>query len=174
MILHDLNHLAELVVKPLHSNSRSLRLLCCLIHIPSCYETERVPYLVVEVTSLLDLRLIIENVVTCRAAEKHTETHCVCTVFRDEVERIRRVSESLRHLASELVANDTCEVYVAERYIVHKLVSGHNHTCHPEEENIRTCHEVVCRIVVCEILVRLSLRMTCLVCIEDRDRPEPR
>ena len=120
-----------------------------------------------------DLRLIVKDIVSCRTAQKHTQTHCVSTILGNQVKRIRRVAESFGHLASELVAYDTCEIYVTERNVIHELISSHDHTCHPEEEDIRTCNEVICRIVICKVSIRFSVRMTCLIGVKYRDRPEP-
>ena len=89
MVLYGLDYLTELVLKPLHCNCRSLRLLSGRIDSPSCNEAERIPDLVVEVSTLLYLRLIIEDIVSCRAAEEHTETHSICTVLLDQIERVR-------------------------------------------------------------------------------------
>ncbi|CUQ64759.1 Uncharacterised protein [Segatella copri] len=48
------------------------------------------------------------------------------------------------------------------------LVASHDHTCYPEEDDIRTSYEVGSRVVVVDLLI---VRM--LDTIKQRDRPQP-
>ena len=173
MVLHCLYGHVQFVFKPSDGYCSRLRLRGLPVYAPAFHKTERVPYLVAEVPALLHLRLVKEDIVARRGAEHHAQTDSVRTVFGDKVQRVRRVTQSLGHLAAELVAYDTGQIDIAERYVMHELVSCHDHPRHPEEQDVRTCNQVISRIVVCKILVRLRFWMPSLVCIEHGNRPEP-
>ena len=173
MVLDLGKYCVEFVAEPLYSYRRCIRLSCTFIYGPTADKPVCIPYLVAEIPALLHLGLVKEDVVSCGCAEQHAQADSVGTVFGYELKRVRRISESLGHLASLLVAYDSGEINIAERYFVHEFVSCHYHPCHPEEEDIRSCHKVVGRIVVCKVPVRLCLRMSGLVSVKDRNRPQP-
>jgi hypothetical protein len=81
-------------------------------HLP---EAAGVPELVAEVLAALDPVLLEADVLALRRDRDDAEAQAVGAVFVDQVERIRRVAERLRHLAALRVADDPGEVDVAER-----------------------------------------------------------
>ena len=141
-VVHLEGCLGEHSIEPLATQAGSLGLSDGGIYIPTLHEAEGVPNLVVEVTALLAECIIEEDVVAGRSAEHHTHTHAIGTILGDEVERVGRVAEALRHLASQLVAYDTGEVYILEWHVALVLVACHNHTCYPEENDVRAGHQV--------------------------------
>ena len=173
MVFHLLKHLAELVSEPFHRNGSRLRLLRRGIDIPSGNKPVCIPDLVAEIPALFYLCLIVQNIVSCRTAQEHAKSHGIRTVFRYQIERVRRVSEGFRHFPAEFVADDAGKIDIPERYVLHEFVSGHDHSGYPEEENVRTCHQIIGRIIVCQIPVRLMVRMSRLFRIEYGYRPEP-
>ena len=58
---------------------------------------------------------------------------------------------------------------MTEWHLADILITCHDHTCHPEEDNIWTCHEVSGWIVVVDFLIAWILDA-----VEEADRPEPR
>ncbi len=162
------NGLVELHLEPFHSLGSILR-LSGISHFPTLDKTERVPDFVVEVTSLLAKRIIVKDVVAGRSGKHQTHTHTICTEFLDKHQWVRRVAERLRHLAAEFVADNTCKVDVAERFVALVFVASHNHTRNPEEDDIWARNEVGCRIVVFDFLI-LRLKDT----VEERHWPQPR
>ena len=159
---------AEHRLEPLHSNLVCLGLLD-IGRLPSFHESESVPNLVVEVTSLLAKTLVEENVITCRSRQHHTHANAVGAVFVYQFYRVGRVAETLRHLAAKLVAHDACEVNVLERELAHVFLACHNHAGNPEEDDVGTCYEVACGIVVLYLFV-----VGVVDAVEERDRPQPR
>src|SRR5438309_872908 len=97
-----------------------------------------------EITAFLDLFFVEPNVLTARRDPHQTETQAVSAVFVDQVERIGRIAQRLRHLAPLLVADDSGKENIAERNIVFGLARfawlefepGDNHPRDPEENNV--------------------------------------
>ena len=87
-------YLFELGVKPFHGQLGG----SCLLHVgylPSLYQSEGVPYLVVEVSSLLTECLVEEDIVAGRCREHHAHAHAVGSESVDEFNGVRRVAERL-------------------------------------------------------------------------------
>ena len=137
-------------------------------HFPTFDEAEGIPYLVVEIATLFAESFVEKDVVASRSSEHHTHTHTVCAELLDEFEWVRRVAERFRHLATDFVAHDTSEIYVAERHIAFVFVASHNHTSHPEEDDVGTCNEVGSWVVVVDFVV-----VRIVDAIEQRDWPQP-
>src|SRR2546430_143260 len=109
-------------------------------------EAAGVPEFVAEVAAQLDVLFVVEHVLAEWGAAHDTEPERVGAVFADEVERVGRITEALRHLATLLVADDAREIDVLERHPHHELIAGHDHTRDPEENDVRRGHEVGGRI----------------------------
>ena len=154
--------------EPLHGEGSCFGHFHLGTYFPSLHQTEGIPNLIVKVTSLFAKGIVEEDVVAGWGREHHTHAHTIGTVLLNQIEWIGAITERLRHLAAELVAHDTGEVNVLERHVAHVLVSGHNHTCHPEEDNIRAGHQVGCRIVVLNLFVSGVFDA-----VEERDGPQP-
>ena len=159
VVFHLCDYLVKPITEPLDCHFVDIALLKRFINFPTLYETEGVPYLVAEIPALLHLGFVIEYVVSGRRAQEHAYSDSIGAIFLDEIERVRTVSESLAHFPAYLVPHDTCEVYVAERNVLHELISRHYHPRHPEEYDVRTGHEVIGRIIICQVGVRPVLRM---------------
>ena len=56
-----------------------------------------------------------------------------------------------------------------ERHLALILITRHDHTSHPEEDDIRARYQVACGIVVADLLIARIVDT-----VEERDRPEPR
>jgi hypothetical protein len=55
-----------------------------------------------------------------------------------------------------------------ERHLATIFIAGHDHTSHPEEDDIRTRYQVSSRVVIVDFLI-----VRIVDTIEERDRPEP-
>ena len=139
-----------------------------MIHFPSFDQTEGIPDFVAEITSLLAELVVIHDVIAGRSGEHKTHAHTVGAILRDKVERVRRVAERLRHLASDRVTDDTGEVNVIKRLLAYVFITGHNHTRNPEEDDVRAGDECGGGVVVVDFFVA-RLKDT----VEEGDRPEP-
>ena len=173
MLLNFADGAGKEVVEPLHRNARGFGLNGLLFHAPAAHEAPGVPYLAAEVAALLHLALIVEDVVAGGRAEQHADTHCVCTVFGYEIQRIRAVAQGLAHLAAQFVAHYTSEIHVGEWLPAHKLLARHDHSGYPEEDDVGAGYQVVRGIVVGQVAVRLVVRMAGRVGIEHADGPQP-
>ena len=173
MVLHGLDGTGKEIVEPLHSKFAILALRCVGVNFPAADKSPGVPDFTAEVAALLYLGLIVKYVIACRGAEQHTQTHGVGSVLRYQVKRIGAVAKRLAHLAAELVPDYAGEIYVAERNVLHEFVARHDHSCHPEENDVRCSHEIVGRIVICKVCVRSTLRMSGILRVEHGHRPKP-
>ena len=141
---------------------------CAISHLPTLDKAEGVPYLVVEVASLLAEALVEENVVAGRSGEHHAHAYAVGAEFLDKLDGIGAVAQLLRHLASLLVANNAGEVDVAEGHLADKLLTGHDHASHPEEDDVGSRHKVGSGVVIVNLVVAGMVDA-----VEERDGPEP-
>src|SRR5437879_12377594 len=92
-----------------------------------CYELAEaagVPEFVAEVAPQLDVLLVVEHVLAERGAAHDAEPERVGAVVADELERVGRIAEALRHLAALLVADDPGEMDVLVRNLANRLVAG--------------------------------------------------
>ena len=121
--------------------------------LPTLYQTEGIPDLVTECGTLLAEVFLEENVVTGRSGQQHTHTYAICSVLLDKTNGVGAVAKTLGHLTANLIAYDTCEIYVTERNVLQIFLTGHNHTGYPEEDDIRTCYKVAGGVVVLNLLV---------------------
>ena len=142
-------------------------------HLPATYQTVRIPNFVAEIPPLLHLRLIKQNIIASRTAQKHTQTHPVSTILLHKFNRIRRIAERLRHLPPEFISYNTGKIDIFKRNLTAKLVAGHNHPRHPEEKNLRGGNQIICRIIISKVLIRLFIRKTGFFGIKYRNRPQP-
>ena len=108
-----------------------------------------IPKLRREVTAFFDLFLVEANVLACGRDAHQTKPQAVGAVFVDQLERIGRIAERLRHFATQLVANNAGEENVVKRDVVFSLAgfarleleAGDDHPCDPEENNVRRSYE---------------------------------
>ena len=105
-------------------------------------EAAGVPELVAEVAAQLNGLLVKEHVLPQRRRAHHPEPQRVRPVLGDQVQRVRRVAQGLRHLPPLLVPDDPGEIDVPEREIPHVLEARHDHPRHPEEDDVGPGHEV--------------------------------
>src|SRR5205823_12542610 len=109
-------------------------------------ETRRVPQLRGKVPPFFDLFFVEANVLPARRNSHQAETQTIRSVFRNQIERVGRITKRLRHLATLLVANDPGEEHVVKRNVVLiafgfsglELQTGNDHARDPEENNVRT------------------------------------
>ena len=136
------SHLFQFSVEPFHGQLLCTGLFDIVADLPALDEAEGVPDFIVEVTSLLAESLVEEDVVTGRSGEHHAHAHTVGSELLDEFDGVGAVAERLRHLTTQLVADNTCEVDVLEGELAHILLTGHDHACYPEEDDVGSRHEV--------------------------------
>src|SRR4029077_8278292 len=106
------------------------------------------------IAAFLDLSFIESNVLPSRCDTHQTKSQTVGTVRVDQLERIRRIAERLRHLAPLPVANNAGEENVAKRNVVFNLAGfprlelepGDDHARDPEENDVRRGYEHTRRI----------------------------
>ena len=127
----------------------------------------RIPDLRREITADLELLLAHLAVAVERRDERDGEAKRVGGIGLDQLQRIERVAEGLRHLPSLRIAHDAMDHDVLERRLLHEVDARHHHARHPEEDDVLRRHEVGGRIVVVEI--RRLLRPA-----ERGERPQPR
>src|SRR5207244_8106881 len=102
-----------------------------------------------EVAAFLDLFFIEPNVLARWRDPHETKAQSVGSVFVDQLERIRRIAERLRHFAALLVANNAGEENVLKRNVVLsisgfarlELEAGDDHARDPEENDVRRSYE---------------------------------
>ena len=141
-------------------------------------EARGVPELVAEVAAALDAFLVELHVLAERRDLEQAEAQAVGAVLRDELERIGRVAERLRHLATLFVADDAVEIDVLERNALldrraraGELEAGHDHARDPEEDDVGAGGQRGGRIerVEAALLLRVGVGPA-----KRADRPEPR
>ena len=145
-------------------------------------EAGGVPELVAEVAALADAIFVEEDILALRGDGQQAEAEAVGAELGDEVERLGRVAEGLRHLAAELVADDAVEVDALERDALADLVvgqrlllrtmeleAGDDHAGDPEEDDVRSRGEGAGRIPVFELFGGLAR----LAPADGREAPEP-
>ena len=160
---------AQRLAEPLHGQAVVFVLRGLVVRRPAVHQAVGVPYLVAEIAALLAERFVEHHVVARRRGDEHRHAHAVGAVFGDQVERVGRVAQLLGHLAADFVADDAREIDVAERLFAAVFVARHNHARHPEEDDVRTRHQVVGGVVVADFrIVRAAYA------VEDRNRPQPR
>ena len=140
-------------------------------------EPARIPQLVTKILTTLDPVFLKTDVLPLRRDRHDAEAQAIGTVGSDEIERVGRVAEGLRHLAALLVANDAGEVNMLERNAPlqrftrpHKFQSGHNHTRDPEKDNVRPRHERRRRV---KIIEALRLHLVLVGPAHRREGPKP-
>src|SRR5207249_1423711 len=102
-----------------------------------------------EVAAFLDLFFIEPNVLARWRDPHETKAQSVGSVFVDQLKRIRRIAERLRHFAALLVANNAGEENVVKRngvlslgrFARLELKAGDDHPCDPEENDVRRRYE---------------------------------
>ena len=137
-------------------------------HFQTFHQAERIPNFVVEISSLLTQCIVVEDIVACRGCEHQTHAHAIGTIFFNQFNRVGRVAKALAHFAAQLVAHNAGEIHVTERHIAHVFISGHNHACHPEEDDVGSGHQVGGGVVVANFLV-----VGVVNTVEQRNRPQP-
>src|ERR1044072_440598 len=148
-------YFSQSAFKPIYCKrtvSRQLLVVNCS-RFPHLHQLQRVPYFVGEVTSLFAAGLIKQQVVTRRRGDHNAKANSVCAKTVDEFQQIRRVAQLFTHLPSLLVAHHTGEVYIAERLFMMVFQAGHDHTCHPEENDILPGYQYGSRVVVVDLRV---------------------
>ena len=81
-------------------------------------KTRDVPEFRRKVSAFLDLSFVEPNVLSRRRDAHQTKSQAVGAVFVDQLQRIRRIAERLRHFAALFVANDAGEENVVKRNVV--------------------------------------------------------
>ena len=59
----------------------------------------------------------------------------------DEVQRVEDIAFRLRHLLAFGISNQTMNIDIMEGDLVGKLKSEHDHSSHPEEDDVETGYE---------------------------------
>src|SRR5881396_1250580 len=85
------------------------------MHLP---EASHVPKFRREVSTFFDLLFVEANILASGSNAHQAEAQAVSAILIDQFERIGRVTQGLRHLPAELVANEARKINVAKRNIV--------------------------------------------------------
>ena len=140
-------------------------------------EPARVPELVAEIFPALDPVFLKADVLPLRRDRHDPEPQAVRPVGVDQVERVGRIAEGLRHLPALLVADDAGEVDVFERNPPldrlarpHEFEARHDHARDPEENDVRARDERRRRI---EMVEALRLHLFPVGPAHRREGPEP-
>src|SRR4029077_15154202 len=107
-----------------------------------------------KVSAFLDLSFVEPNVLSRRRDAHQTKSQPVRAVLVDQLERIGRIAERLRHFPALTVTNDAGEENVVKRNVVSnvagfagfELEPGNDHSGDPEKNNVRPGHENARRI----------------------------
>src|SRR5206468_1167054 len=107
-------------------------------------KAHNVPEFCRKVAAFFDLFFVEPNVLPSRRDVHHAKTQTVGAIFVDQLEWIRRITERLRHLPPQLVANQASEQNVVKWNVVFDLFSfaglefeaGDDHPRHPEENDV--------------------------------------
>ena len=70
----------------------------------------------------------------------------------DHVDRIDHVAQRLAHLTAVRIADHGMAKHLLERQLTSVVHTEHDHTSHPEEQNVPTCLQHGCRVVVLHVL----------------------
>ena len=159
--------LCQLGIEPLNSITISCWLLA-ISDFQTLHHAETVPDLIAEVTSLLTQRIIVQDIVSGRRTQQNTHTDTVGTEALDQVQRIGTVTQRFGHLTTQFITYDTGEIHVLKRHFALVLITRHDHTCYPEEDDIRTRYKVCGGVVVIDLFV-----VRFFDTVKQTDRPQP-
>ncbi len=97
-----------------------------------------------------DLKFVVREIHILSSGGDHyeAEPQCIGAVFIDDRHRIDGIAKALAHLATLVIPHRPVDVDTAERDVVHELQARHYHARHPEEDDFRSSHEVVSRVIV--------------------------
>src|SRR5947207_15595298 len=117
-------------------------------------KTRDVPEFRRKVSAFLNLSFIEPNILASGRDAHQTKSQAVGAVLVDQLERIGRIAERLRHLAALPVANNAGKENVVKRNVVFNLAGfprielepGDNHARDPEENDVRRGYEHTSRI----------------------------
>ena len=87
-VVHLYQGLIQLLLEPLHGNGSCLRLCQLLIHRPALHQTEGIPDLIIEVSTLLTQRIVERNIITCGSGQHQAHTYTIGTILGDQLQRI--------------------------------------------------------------------------------------
>ena len=118
-----------------------LRLGSASLHFP---KPRGIPKFGAEVAPQFDVLFVEQHVLPERRAPHHSKPQRIRPELRNQIQRIRRIPERLRHLAPLLVPDDPRKIHVLERQRPRVLEPGHDHARHPEENNVRPRHQIRC------------------------------
>ena len=168
ILFHVGEYLIDALFHPCYGKFGVQRLRNVVVHRPAFHQAEGVPDLVVEVAALFAQCLVEQQVVARRRTEQHAEAHAVGAVFLHQHDGVGRVAQRFGHLAMQLVAHRAGEIDILERNHAAPLQSGHDHTGHPEENDVRGRDQCRGGVVVVDFRV-VGLANA----VEHRQRPQP-
>ena len=111
-------------------------------------ETGSIPYFVGKVSAGLYSLPVETHIITRCISGDQSQTQCICTVFVNNFQRIDTISQRFTHLSSLRITNQTMEEYGMERCFSRLLIAGENHTDYPEENDIITGYQHICRVEI--------------------------
>src|SRR5688572_4219953 len=136
--------------------------------LPTSNQLQRIPYLIIKISSLVTAAVIKQKIITGRRGDHNSKTNCIGAKTIDQVKQVRRVTKTFTHLSSLLISYHSCEVNITEWFFIHVFHSRHNHSCHPKEDDILSCHQNRSRIIIVDVFIfRPSYSM------KNLNRPQP-
>ena len=120
---------------------------------PPLDKAERVPYLIAEIAALLAEGIVVDNIVAGGSCEHDTHADTIGAKLIDQFEGVGGIAERFRHLSAQLIAHDTGEIDISERHLAGELIARHDHTRHPEEDDIGGGNKIGSGIIILELLI---------------------
>ena len=124
------------------------------------HKTRCVVNLIAEITCGFHLFPVETHVITSRVACKQREAQRVGAVLFNYLKGINAVAERFAHLSALAIAHNSVDIHRFKRAFVHDLVAKHDHTRHPEKDDVVARHQRIGRVEIFEFfrLFRISKR----------------
>ena len=118
-------------------------------------ESGGIPDLICEVSRILYLGPVESHIIARSIACHEGKPQGICAVLVDDIERIDTIAKGLAHLAALVITHKSVDQHMMERNLTCLLDSREYHSDDPEEDDIISCHEDICRIEILEVLCLL-------------------
>ena len=105
-----------------------------------------IPKLGAKVSPKFDILLIKKNVGSQWGTSHHSKTQSIRTKSGDQIQRVGRVPQRLRHFSPLFIPDNPREIHIAKGHLPHPLKSRHNHPGNPEKNNVRPRNQIRRRI----------------------------
>ena len=111
-------------------------------------KTRSIPDLICEVTTGLYTLPVKTHIISRCVTGHQRKTKCISAILVNDFKRINTVSKGFTHLAALGISYQSMDQYMVERSLSCLLKSREYHTDNPEENNIISGYQHICRIEV--------------------------